>query len=178
MIETKRLVLRNFSGSDKEMSDMLKNWAADPAVQHEYGEPVHDTREKVKALMERYVSEPYRWAVYEKKSGECIGQIALCKIWEDVRTAEIEYCIGRAFQGSGYAGEALEAAIAWLFENTGFQKLEAYHRAANPRSGSVLRKSVMRPVETVERFVRQGKTPEGEACYCVTAEEYFAARGR
>ena len=56
------------------------------------------------------MAESYRWAVWEKKSGECIGQIAFCKTWDDIRTAEIEYCIGQRFQGDRYAGEALKDA--------------------------------------------------------------------
>ena len=106
--------------------------------------------------MEKYQSEPYRWAVWEKKSGECIGQIAFCKIWDEIHTAEIEYCIGQSFQGNGYAGEALKAVIDYTFTQTDFERLEAFHRKENPRSGNVLMKSLMHPTDTAERFRRQG----------------------
>lgn len=168
-IETERLILRRFTADDA--ADLLQNWAADPNVQHEYGEPVYDTPEAVRGLLAQYLAgyarpDFYRWAIEEKESGQNIGMIAFCKIWEDCKTAEIEYCIGADFWGHGYAGESLAAVIAYTFEHTGFTKLEAYHRAANPKSGRVLEKSAMHRTETVERFRRAGETPDGEICYC------------
>ena len=90
MIYTKRLSLLHFTGTDQEIRDMLKNWISDPAVQNEYGEPVFTTKEDVRNLLNRYIAEPYRWAIYEENSDQCIGQIGFCKIWEDVKAAEIE----------------------------------------------------------------------------------------
>lgn len=169
-IETARLTLRRFLPEDG--ADMLKNWASDPNVQHEYGEPTYETPEAAELLLQKYLAgyaQPdfYRWAVIERESGQNIGMIAFCKVWEDCETAEIEYCIGADFWGHGYAGEALAAVIDWTFAQTGFQRLEAYHRAANPKSGRVLEKSVMRRTETVERFIRAGETPDGEVCYAI-----------
>ncbi len=43
MINTERLLLRRFNGSDKKIQEMLKNWISDPAVQNEYGEPVYNS---------------------------------------------------------------------------------------------------------------------------------------
>ncbi len=172
MIETERLLLKHYNGADKEIRDMLKNWISDPAVQEEYGEPVYISFISVKELMKKYQSEPYRWAVWEKKSGECIGQIAFCKSWDEIHTAEIEYCIGQSFQGNGYAGEALKAVIDYTFTKTDFERLEAFHRKENPRSGNVLMKSLMHPTDTTERFRRQGIHPGNEICYCITASEW------
>ncbi|MBR4626711.1 MAG: GNAT family N-acetyltransferase [Ruminococcus sp.] len=154
---------------------MLRNWAADPDIQTEYGEPVYTDINQVRELLRDYTQgekSRYRWAVVEKLSGENIGQIAFCKHWENCRTAEIEYCIGRRFWGRGYAGEALAALIRYTFENTDFERLEAYHRAENTKSGRVLEKSAMHRTDTVQRFVREGITPEGEVCYCITISEY------
>ena len=169
-IETERLILRRFS--EQDAADMLQNWASDPNVQHEYGEPVYDTPEAVRGLLAQYLAgyekqNFYRWAITERECGQNIGMIAFCKVWEDCGTAEIEYCIGADFWGYGYSGEALDAVIRWTFAQTGFRKLEAYHRAANPKSGRVLQKSVMHRTETVERFRRAGETPDGEVCYCI-----------
>ena len=172
MINTKRLKLQLFSGTDTETGQMIKNWISDPLVQKEYGEPVYTTKEELRPLMERYKKDPYRWAVYEKESGECIGQIAFCRIWNDVKTAEIEYCIGTGYQGHGYAGEALSAIIEYGLTQAGFAKLEAYHRTENIRSGKVLLKSSMHTTDTVERFRQEGTKPAGEICYCITADEW------
>lgn len=173
-IETARLILRQFAPDDRD--DMLQNWASDPAVQHEYGEPTYKTSDAAERLLRQYLAgyaQPdfYRWAIVARESGRNIGQIAFCKVWEDCGTAEIEYCIGAEFWGHGYAGEALDALIAWTFAETGFRKLEAYHRAENPKSGRVLQKSAMHRTETVERFRRAGETPAGEVCYCIESHE-------
>ena len=170
-IETPRLLLRVFIDDDCDY--MIKNWIANPNVQLEYGEPIYTTAQEVTALLGEWKKgysrlDFYRWAIIEKKSMENIGQIAFCRIYSDCNTAEIEYCIGESFWGNGYAGEALTAVIEFTFKNTGFHKLEAYHREENIKSGKVLKKSSMKRTDTVERFVRENKSSKGEVCYCIT----------
>ena len=176
--ETERLLCRRFEESD--CTDMFRNWAANPNIQHEYGEPVYSSLEAVKGLLQKYIDsyrhpDVYRWAIVEKASGENIGQIAFCRVYSDAATAEIEYCIGERFWGKGYAGEALFALLDFTFRYTDFQKLEAYHRAANAKSGRVLEKSRMHRTDSVERFKREQKEPVGELCYCIYRDEFFHA---
>lgn len=173
--ETERLLCRPFKQED--CADMLKNWIANPNVQSEYGEPVYTTIQEVETLLNEYIrnyQKPdfYRWVIVEKDSGENIGQIAFCRVYSDCRTAEIEYCIGESFWGKGYATEALAGLIDHIFCSTDFQKLEAYHRAENTKSGRVLQKSAMHVTDTVQRFVREGVSPHGEVCYCIDRDEY------
>ena len=168
IIETKRLLLRPFVLSDA--ADLLELWIADQAVQSEYGEPTYETVDAVEGLLQKWIAgyeSPafYRWAMIEGESGRCIGQIAFCRVYEDCRAAEIEYCVSRSRWGRGYAGEALQAVIEHIFVHTDFAWLEAYHRAENTRSGRVLEKSSMTVTDTVERFRRAGEKPEGEVCY-------------
>lgn len=173
--ETERLICRRFKMSDCE--DCFMNWAADPDIQLEYGEPVYETASQVKELLTKYIDsyqmpDFYRWAVIEKSTGENIGQIAFCRVYSDCRTAEIEYCIGRKFWGNGFAGEALAGVIDFTFGNTDFLKLEAYHRSENTRSGRVLEKSPMYMTDNVERFARENILPHGEVCYCIEKDIY------
>lgn len=174
--ETERLICRRFEPEDR--LDMLENWASLPEIQTEYGEPVYTDEAQIKGLLEKYISsydreDTYRWAIIEKLSGRNIGQIAFCKVWDAQRTAEIEYCIGREFWGRGYAGEALSGLIAHSFRTMDFDKLEAYHRAENTKSGRVLEKSSMHKTDTVQRFVHEGVSPEGEVCYCIERDVYM-----
>lgn len=168
--ETERLICRMFVYEDWQ--DMLNNWAGDETVQREYGEPAYTTEADVKELLKGYFDgykrgDLYRWAVIEKKSGANVGQIAFCRVYPEKLTAEIEYCIGRAFQGRGYAGEALAGLISHIFANTEFEKLEAYHRIENISSGKVLARSDMQVTDSVERFTQAGIQPHGEVCYCI-----------
>jgi len=170
IIETKRLRLRPCVLS--AAADLLELWIADPNVQSEYGEPTYETMEAVEGLLNKWIAgyeSPafYRWAMIEGESGRCVGQIAFCRVYEDCRAAEIEYCVGSSRWGRGYAGEALAAVIDHIFAHTDFAWLEAYHRAENEKSGRVLQKSPMTVTATVERFKRAGETPEGEVCYRV-----------
>lgn len=174
IIDTPRLTLRPFALTDA--ADAYANWASDPAVQTEYGEPVYQSEQAVTELLAKWIPQYqtpgiYRWAIIEKKSGQNIGLIAFCRVYEDCKTAEIEYCIGRAFWGHGYAGEALSAVIGTIFRETDFEKLEAYHRTANQKSGRVLEKSIMHRTNNVERFRRLSQQPEGEICYAVTRKD-------
>ncbi len=57
--------------------------------------------------------------------------------------------------------------IRHIFSNNDFQKLEAYHRIENTKSGRVLEKSPMHITDNVERFRREGVVPHGEVCYCI-----------
>ena len=177
--ETQRLICRPFEQGDEK--DMFDHWAADPDIQLEYGEPVYETAEQTKVLLEKYIAgyaqpDVYRWAIIEKQGGHNIGQIAFCKVFDDVKTAEIEYCISKRCWGKGYAGEALAGLISYAFENTDFDRLEAYHRAENAKSGRVLVKSNMHITDTVERFRRAGEQPTGEVCYCIEREEYHKSK--
>ncbi|MBQ3125623.1 MAG: GNAT family N-acetyltransferase [Clostridia bacterium] len=172
-IETPRLFLRAFT--DEDCGEMLQNWISNPKVQFAYGEQVYSNAEEVGALLNRWKVgyarlDFYRWAIVEKASGENIGQIAFCRVYEDCRTAEIEYCIGEPFWGNGYANEALSAVIDFVFQHSDFCRLEAYHRAENRKSGRVLEKSPMHLTDTVQRFLRENQPPHGEVCYCITKE--------
>lgn len=174
--ETSRLICRRFNSEDYE--DMFTNWAANPNIQYEYGEPVYTDILQVKGLLAKYIEsyknlDYYRWAIIEKKSNKNIGQIAFCKVYYDCNTAEIEYCIGEQFWGNGYAGEALEGLIDFTFRRTEFVKFEVYHRSENLKSRRVLEKSKMHITDTVERFIRERKLPVGEVCYCIERDKYF-----
>ncbi|MBR3267551.1 MAG: GNAT family N-acetyltransferase [Oscillospiraceae bacterium] len=142
-IETERLVLRRFAYSDS--ADMLKNWAADEKIQSMYSEPVYETEEAVRGLLDKYIGsyekdDYYRWAVIEKESGECIGQIAYFLVDSKNHFAEIEYCIGSAFQCRGYATEATKAVIAFGFDKINLHKVQICTKTINKPSKRVIEK--------------------------------------
>jgi ribosomal-protein-alanine N-acetyltransferase len=146
-IETDRLILRRFTLEDA--NDMLTNWINDDEIQSNYGEPTYENLESVNELLSRWISaysdhSYYRWAVVLKEMNENIGQIAFCDIDVNHHFADLEYCISRAYQGKGYATEALSAVIGFTFEKTILNRLQAFHRRRNSASGKVLQKSMMK----------------------------------
>ncbi|MCR4654644.1 MAG: GNAT family N-acetyltransferase [Lachnospiraceae bacterium] len=143
-IETKRLILRRFEYSD--IDSMIRNWIADEQTQLDYGEPGYSTPEAVRELFDtKYIvsyarNDYYRWAVIEKGSQECIGQIAYFSVDTDNQHGEIEYVVGPAFQGKGYATEMTRAVIAFGFEKINFNRIEIDCRTENEASRRVIEK--------------------------------------
>lgn len=179
-IETARLLLRRFTPGDAE--DMWANWAGDGAVQQECGEPVYGSAQETARLLARYVGaygQPgfYRWAVVEKESGRCVGQTAYFLIDEKNGFAEIEYCIGQAFQGKGYATEAVKAVIAYGFERMGLHKVQVSRRPANVRSGRVIEKCGFVYEGTLRDYFRTGEGRyEDRMYYSLLEGEWRALR--
>lgn len=142
-ITTERLILRRFEYTDDEA--MLKNWVADEKVQSMYSEPVYSTKEAVRELLDKYIGsydrdDYYRWAIIEKESGECIGQIAYFLVDSKNHFAEIEYCIGSCFQRRGYATEATKAVISYGFDRIKLHKVQICTKTINAPSKRVIEK--------------------------------------
>lgn len=167
-IETDRLLLRAFRAEDVE--SVLRNWAGDEAVQEMYGEPAYKTKGEVKGLLEKYIKGypsgyTYRWAVIEKASGECIGQIAYFLVDQNNSWGEIEYCIGRAYQGNGYATEATKAVIDFGFNVIGFHKVQICVRPSNSKSKRVIEKCGFEYEGTLRDYFFRNGSYEGRMYY-------------
>ncbi|AFS78464.1 acetyltransferase, GNAT family [Gottschalkia acidurici 9a] len=176
-IETDRLVLRRFTLEDA--NDMLKNWISDKEVQLNYGEPVYESDESVKKLLEGWIelysnNQYYRWAIILKENSENIGQIAFCHIDLNHRFADIEYCISRSYQRKGYSSEALNAIIEFTFEKTGLNRLQAFHRGRNIASGKVLKKSKMKCEGVLKQtiFYEDEKEYDDKIYYGIIKSDY------
>lgn len=142
-IETERLLLRRFEYTDNDA--MLKHWIADEKIQSMYSEPVYTTKEAVKELLDKYIGsyekeDYYRWAIILKETGECIGQIAYFLVDSKNHFAEIEYCIGSAFQCRGYATEATKAVIIFGFRQMNLHKVQICTKTINIPSKRVIEK--------------------------------------
>ncbi|SHL38153.1 ribosomal-protein-alanine N-acetyltransferase [Anaerocolumna jejuensis DSM 15929] len=175
-IKTERLILRKFKCDDA--IEVYNNWASNPNIQLDYGEPVYSSMEQVQEFLNKWILNYeddgfYKWAINLKENHVNIGQIAFCRVYEEVATAEIEYCIGEHYWGNRYALEALNAVIEFMFFNSDFNKLEAYHRKDNPKSGRVLEKTIMKRVPTVRRFELSAENTDSEICYAITKKEFI-----
>ncbi len=142
-IETERLILRRFRYNDDDA--MLKYWIADEKIQSLYSEPTYTTKEAVKELLDKYIAsyekeDYYRWAIIEKISGECIGQIAYFLVDNKNNFAEIEYCIGSDFQCKGFATEATKAVIEYGFNRINLHKIQICTKTINIPSKRVIEK--------------------------------------
>ncbi len=174
MIETERLILRRFEYVDCEA--MLKNWIADEKIQSMYSEPVYTTQKEVNGLLDRYISsyareDYYRWAIIEKNSGECIGQIAYFSVDNKNHFAEIEYCIGANFQCKGFATEATKAVIKYGFEKINLQKVQICTKTINQPSKRVIEKCGFIYEGTLRDYFYMDGKYEGRLYFSILREE-------
>ena len=173
-IETKRLILREFRYSEAE--SMMRNWVSDDEVQWMYGEPSYKTKKEVLSLLDEYVGRNqsgyyFRWAVIEKESEECIGQVAYFLVDSDNRFAEIEYCIGRAFQGKGYATEATKAVTEYGFDRMGLNKVQICVRPSNIASGKVIEKCGFQKDGNLRQFFFRDGAYEDRMYFSILRDE-------
>lgn len=155
-LETQRLILRRFKEND--FNDMFKYWVSDPNIQLMYSEPIYSTIDEVKELLNKYISSYeknsyYRWAIIEKTSKICIGQIAMFFVSDKNHYCEIEYCIGKKFQMKGYASDALKAIIKFSFLDVNFHKIQVYHKEDNIASKRVIEKNGFRYEGTLREHI-------------------------
>ena len=166
-IETPRLILRRFTIEDAEA--MFRRWASDDEVTKHLTWPTHSSVEISKMVLTDWTShypEPdfYNWAIVLKENGpEPIGNISVVGIDKKVDGATMGYCMSRAHWRKGIMAEALTALIAFLFDEVGFNRIEADHDIENPASGRVMQKAGM----TFEGTARQGgRTNRGFVDIC------------
>ena len=147
-LKTPRLVLRQFQIADAET--MYRNWASDPEVTKFMTWPTHNSADISRMVLESWVrdySRPdfYQWAIILKENGsEPIGSIGGFDGNDQIGKIEIGYCMGRKWWGRGIMTEALGAAMWYLFDIVGYNRIQACHDADNPASGAVMRKCGMR----------------------------------
>ena len=169
ILETPRLILRRARREDAEA--MFRNWASDPEVTKFLTWPTYVRVEDAYPILDIWTAgyaalSFYHWMIVSKETGEPIGSIGIVSENEQAGKAEIGYCIGRAWWHRGIMTEALQAVMNFLFDEVGYQRLEAKHDPRNPHSGAVMRKCGM----TYEGTHRQAERNNQGICdVCVYA---------
>ena len=97
-----------------------------------------------------------------KDENALIGTITAVKTDDEIKAAEIGYCVGRT-GAQGYTSEALGAVIDFLFDEVGLNRIAARHDVNNPNSGGVMKKCGMQ----FEGIMREGAKNNGD---CATSQ--------
>ena len=161
IIETERLILRPFTMDDAPA--MYRNWASDDEVTKHMTWPTHESVEVSRLVLADWTShypehDFYQWAIVLKENGpEPIGSITVVGINKKVNGCTIGYCMSRAHWSKGIMTEALTALIGFLFDQVGFNRIEADHDPNNPASGRVMEKSGMRYEGTMRQAGRSNQ---------------------
>ncbi|MBR6027767.1 MAG: GNAT family N-acetyltransferase [Clostridia bacterium] len=159
-LETGRLLLRPFRLTDAGAA--FRNWCSDPRVTEFLTWPPHAdpsvTERVISSWVERYPQpDYYQWAIELKRLGEPIGSITVVQSNEDLGLAHIGYCVGHDWWHQGIMTEAFSAVIAFLCGTVGFNRIEAGHDTANPRSGAVMRKCGLKYEGTLRQAARNNR---------------------
>lgn len=145
-LETKRLILKFLDPSDLENLFALRS---DPDVMKYIGDGAIHTEEKVKDFLLN-LAIPYQekhgtgfFAVFEKESGDFIGQAGLFHIsfYDKQPDIELAYRLHKQYWGKGYATELAKALIRWGFEHLNINKIVAGAELENIASQKVLIKA-------------------------------------
>jgi len=145
-LETERLILKTTELSDL---DNLVALRSDPDVMKYIGDGATHTEEQVKSFF-LSIAIPYQekhgigfFSVFEKESGNFIGQAGLFHVgYDDVQPdIEIAYRLHKKYWGKGYATELVKALIQWGFQNLSVDKLIAGTEPENIASQNVLKKA-------------------------------------
>ena len=148
MIETPRLILRNYTLSD---FDSLYEILSDPETMQHYPAPYGEekTRNWITWNLDNYEKYGFGlWAVVLKETGEFIGDcgITLQNIDGEI-LPEIGYHIHKKYWRRGFAKEAARAVRDWGFRNTEYDIFYSYMKYTNVGSYSTALANGMKKVK-------------------------------
>ena len=152
-IETERLLLRR---SRPEDAATISAYRSDPNVNRQQGWDRTDLEGVLADIVEmsgRSPGEPGGWVqftVEERGGGRIVGDVGLSVADGEPGVIKVGYTIDPAFQGLGYATEAIRALVEYAFETLGAELVRAHASSENAPSIRVAEKVGMRLVERFE----------------------------
>jgi RimJ/RimL family protein N-acetyltransferase len=143
-IQTERLLIRPFQLEDTAQFAERRNHPEVARYQNwSLPFPMSKAEEIVGELVEMDgpVDEDWWMAIVaDRITGKALGDLAVHLTWQG-RTAEVGYSFGREHWGRGYAVEALDALIAYLFEDMGVTRVFGMLHPDNKASATVLERT-------------------------------------
>ena len=153
-IDCKDIILRRAKIEDAQM---VLDKGTDEEVLRYIGWPGVQTIEEARqSIYDFFWSRPGIWAIEDKKSGRCMGDIIIILNHEHDR-AMMAYSLAREFWGRGIMTQALAAVIDLCFEKLELNRVEAMYFVGNEGSGRVMEKNGMER----EGLQRQGMKAKG-----------------
>jgi RimJ/RimL family protein N-acetyltransferase len=153
MIETERLILREFTEDDAEVNLRL---GIDPHVLRWTRQPLDGLEHSLQVIrdfpMADYRKHGFgRWVVVLKSTGAMIGWSGL-KFLEDTREVDIGYRFLSEHWGKGYATESSRPCLEYGFKRLGLDYIIAFALADNAASIRVLTKLGLTKTGMVQHF--------------------------
>ena len=158
-IVTARLRLRRSLPEDAET---ISAYRSDPAVHVHQGWERTDpdgVRAEIHEMASRAPGEPDGWvqlSVLARAGGQLVGDVGLSRAEGEPGVIKVGYTVAPAFQGRGYATEAVGALVGYAFDVLGAEVVRIYASAENTPSIRVAEKAGMRLVERIEHRYASG----------------------
>jgi RimJ/RimL family protein N-acetyltransferase len=150
---TERLVLRR---SRPEDAGAISAYRSDPTVNRYQGWDRTDA-EGIRAEIEEMAGRApggaggwVQFSVEERDGGRLVGDVGINAVDGEPGVAKIGYTIAPAFQGRGYATEAVRALVEYAFDTLGAERVRAFAAAENVPSIRVAENAGLRLVERYE----------------------------
>lgn len=153
VIETSRLLVRGFSPADSaafsdfSQQSSMTRWLPDMVVQDE-----PEAAGWIGWINRNFdATKPFViLAIEEKASHALLGFVGVGPKEELNNEIEVAYGIADPYQGKGFATEAAQALIEWVFANTALERLSAIVQPANWASTRVIDKLGFTYIDTRE----------------------------
>lgn len=138
MLETERLLIRNFKIEDEEACFLC--WGQDIKLgKYIIGYPMQNISQ-MKVLVASFAQNENAWVVIEKQNQNIIGTITVDIPYIQLGIGEIGYIIGEKYQHKGYATEAVNCIVQEYIVNRKIYMIEAKYNEHNIASGCLLSK--------------------------------------
>ena len=173
-LSTERLNIRLFNQGD-EANEFKQQ--QDPEVMKYIREPQTDeqVREYMKKLLSPFTGEDGVWngfCVERKSDGQSLGGISFRYESFDFAIVEIGYRFDKDFYGHGYATEAVDALLGWLFNDIGIHKAVAKCDPENIASYKIMEKLGMQKEALLRQHYKMGDVYTDELIYGLLSDEY------
>jgi RimJ/RimL family protein N-acetyltransferase len=152
-MRTQRLVLRPFSGEDV---GALYRILGEKGLLRYFPTTDPPPRDRVQKMisgsLRHWAERGYGlWAVASPSNGEFMGRCGL-QYLPETDEVEVDFLLGRAFWGQGFATEAARASVRYGFEEWNFESLVGIVHPENKASQRVLQKLGMECTEQTVYF--------------------------
>lgn len=138
MIETKRLILRNWSKQDARS---LYQYASTEEISENCGFPCHKSIDDSKWVIENILNNPECYAIILKENKEIIGCVELkfdTPLTTNSQEDELGYWLGKPFRNKGYMNEACHEILDHAFNDLKLTKIWISHNLENKNSQKVI----------------------------------------
>ena len=182
IIETERLLLREWQESDRE--EMFRHLTSRPAVMEHMGGP--QTCEESDAGIDRCIASQAKnghcfWALERKDDGAFLGFCGIKRVdgdgAPDLGSPEIGWRLRQDAWGQGYAKESAIASLDFIFDECDAEFVSAFTIDANKPSWGLMERLGMTRRPDLDYFdAKWGPLLGPEIVYRISAAQWAEAR--